>query len=699
MPLRRLFLVFCLSLWLVATSVAPMSVPNTFGQVPNGATLSVLAPDVEVASTGGAFSAARDGMTLGPGDQVRTTDRGVALLTFFDGSETQLTPDSQVMIQQASSSPGGAQIGISQILGTTVDRVQRLASSPTNFSSDTPAATAIVRGTRYALTVKCYAAPPPVPPAPLLTFPRRLSDSPDLLAAEVVYDDNGTLWETRAWQDPSTGTSFDTHEQVGATYPEIADTVYREDDGSYWLARTWQDPTTGATWDTYENVGVPAEDQMASSLPSVSAALHVGQTGELAQAGCHPLTSVVLLEGRVELQPKTGGLQVFDVTPAVAGAASDSATADSPLSQQALQAFDQATANLRDVAAARSAGQLSAQVADEFANVIVPAARGGSGGPGGGGPGGTGTALLGGLAIRSATANSGLLGIVAPPPSVSAQTIPAPESTAGPVAPPPPPPGLGAPPGAGPVVAAAPASASRSSGGSSSAPSASSSPSLPPGTIGPDGGTVSLPDGSVRVVFPAGAVTQPTAIQIQPTTAPPPPAGQQLIGTAVDLSANNASGSVRSFTPDVQITMTYTGAPPAGIYFFDTSANQWTPLASTIDITNHSVTADSSHFTVFALLSQPATATPTATPTDTEAPPATPTATATTTPTPTATATATLTSTPTATASPTATATRTPTATATVTFTPTATRTPYPTRTATPTATATRCRDYDRDCD
>ena len=141
-------------------------------------------------------------MTLGArATSVRTIGGGVALLTFFDGSETQLTPDSEVAIQQATSA-GGAQIGVSQILGTTVDRVQRLASSPTNFSTDTPAATAVVRGTRYALTVKCYAAPPPPPPSRLLTFPRQLADNPDLLSAQVVYDDGGMLWETRAWQDP-----------------------------------------------------------------------------------------------------------------------------------------------------------------------------------------------------------------------------------------------------------------------------------------------------------------------------------------------------------------------------------------------------------------------------------------------------------------------------------------------------------------
>jgi len=662
----------CMLLALSVATASPASFaldlsPRTaFAQVASGATLSVLASPVEVATGAGGFAAASDGMTVGPGDQVRTTGGGVALLTFFDGSETQLTPDSQVVIQEAAPSAGGPQIGISQVLGTTVDRVQRLASSPTDFSTDTPAATAFVRGTRYTLTVKCYAARPPAPPARLLTFPRRLSDTPYLLAAEVVYDDGGMLWETRAWQDPSTGESFDTQVRLGVTFPEVADQVYQEDDGSYWLARSWQDPATGATWDTYENIGVPVDEQTASS--------------------CHPLTSVVLLEGRLEMDPSTRGLQTFDVTPGVAGAASDAATADSPLSPQALQAFDRATSNPRDVAAARTAGQLGGQVADEFASVIVPSAP-----PGPGGAGGLGGGLLNGLAVRSATADSGLQTQVAPMSPVVTEAAPVVAGTSSPSQPPPPPPGAGQgpPPGGGPVAASAPAPLTSARGASAS----TSNPSLPPGTIGPNGGSVSLPDGSVTVTFPPGSVSQPTAVQIQPTGAPaPPPAGQQVIGTPVDLTASSGGGSVQNFSPNVRITMTFSGTPPDGIYFFNSNGNTWTRLGdSTVDTTNQTVTATSSHFTVFAMLSAPApSSTPTSTATPTGSALATATSTYTATPTPSPTPLRTATTTPvTATATPTPT----PTASATVLPTPSATAidtpTPYPAATATATRTAT----------
>src|SRR5262249_27188540 len=162
--------------------------------------------------------------------------------------------------------------------------------------------------------------------------------------------------------------------------------VYAEDDGTVWIDRTWQDPETGATWNTYENAGVAADDQRAAGLPVVHAtprflALAQAQPQPQPQAGCHPLTSVVLLEGRVELQPKAAALTGVVLTPGQAGAVSDVAVADSALTPQALQAFDQATSNPRDVAAAQSAARLGSQVADEFANVIVPSAT--PGGPGG----------------------------------------------------------------------------------------------------------------------------------------------------------------------------------------------------------------------------------------------------------------------------------------------------------------------------
>src|SRR5215470_3524696 len=125
-------------------------------QVQVGATLSLLAPAVEVATGGRPFVAARDGQTVSAGDQVRTGPTGVALLTFFDGSETQLTSDGLVLIDSAA--PGNL-ISVFQAIGTSVSRVR--APSASGFQTDTPPATALVRGTTYVVTTLPLQPPPP----------------------------------------------------------------------------------------------------------------------------------------------------------------------------------------------------------------------------------------------------------------------------------------------------------------------------------------------------------------------------------------------------------------------------------------------------------------------------------------------------------------------------------------------------------
>jgi hypothetical protein len=101
----------------ICASIQPGAETRALAQITAGATVSVLAPTVEVALGGGAFTAARDGQTLSPGDQVRTGSTGVALLTFFDGSETQLTGNTQAQLDASTR-------GYFQSVGTTVNRVR-----------------------------------------------------------------------------------------------------------------------------------------------------------------------------------------------------------------------------------------------------------------------------------------------------------------------------------------------------------------------------------------------------------------------------------------------------------------------------------------------------------------------------------------------------------------------------------------------
>jgi hypothetical protein len=123
-------------------------------ELPTGATLTVLADPVEVSPASaaeGTFLPAVPGQSLAAGDIVRTGDSGLALLTFFDGSESQLSAGSEVQIEQAEYVPA-PRIALLQTGGVTINRVIPLPPGG-NFRTDTPEATGLVRGTSYVVSV------------------------------------------------------------------------------------------------------------------------------------------------------------------------------------------------------------------------------------------------------------------------------------------------------------------------------------------------------------------------------------------------------------------------------------------------------------------------------------------------------------------------------------------------------------------
>jgi hypothetical protein len=149
-----------LARWLIALGVSCALIPagptatvrSVAAQAAVGATLKVLAPPVEVDfSSLGSFGPAGDGQTLQQGDVIRTGPGGVALLTFFDGSESQLGSDSQVLIEQAEANPA-PQISVMQTAGVTVNHVVSMPPGG-SFRTNTPAVTGLVRGTSYIVVV------------------------------------------------------------------------------------------------------------------------------------------------------------------------------------------------------------------------------------------------------------------------------------------------------------------------------------------------------------------------------------------------------------------------------------------------------------------------------------------------------------------------------------------------------------------
>ena len=108
---------------------------------------------------------------------------------------------------------------------------------------------------------------------------------------------------------------------------------------------------------------------------------------------------------------------------------------------------------------------------------------------------------------------------------------------------------------------------------------------------------------------------------------PAPPANAYVVGCAYDYGPDGAT-----FNPPIEITISYDpGLIPGGvaeedlvIAYYDASAGEWVVLPSTVDTVNHTVTAEVSGFTYFAVYAAapevtptppPVTATPTPTPT------------------------------------------------------------------------------------
>jgi hypothetical protein len=111
---------------------------------------------------------------------------------------------------------------------------------------------------------------------------------------------------------------------------------------------------------------------------------------------------------------------------------------------------------------------------------------------------------------------------------------------------------------------------------------------------------------------------------------PPAPAGAYIIGCAYDYKPNGAT-----FNPPITMTIKYDpGLLPAGfdasklvIASYNTATSKWVVYLSIVDKVKHTVTAQISHFTMFAVYAAaPAvTPTPVVTPIPTVAPTPTPT--------------------------------------------------------------------------
>ncbi|HET7768310.1 MAG TPA: hypothetical protein VFN74_06005 [Chloroflexota bacterium] len=119
------------------------------------ATLGIVASPVEAAAAAAptAFAAGREGQELAVGDVVRAPGTGHGLLTYFQGTTSEVTPGTTLVVTQLAQSPqGGFIASVRQTAGQAVHRIGQLLTGG-SFTVQTPNATAVVRGTILRTTI------------------------------------------------------------------------------------------------------------------------------------------------------------------------------------------------------------------------------------------------------------------------------------------------------------------------------------------------------------------------------------------------------------------------------------------------------------------------------------------------------------------------------------------------------------------
>jgi len=171
-------------------------------------------------------------------------------------------------------------------------------------------------------------------------------------------------------------------------------------------------------------------------------------------------------------------------------------------------------------------------------------------------------------------------------------------------------------------------------GGGGGGAAASAAPAQPNTSTGQVTATASL-GGRTSVVsagitasalVSSGTFSADTVVSITPTATTASavttatsavPSGKLVVGGQVyNYSATSGGATVSTFSKPVTVSISYTAAQIAGIdvtslkvYYWDATASQWVALASTVNTTEKTVSANTTHFTYFAVMGTPGTTT------------------------------------------------------------------------------------------
>jgi len=139
-------------LLLAMLGIDNMRSADTFAQVQQGATMTVLRGQVAVVrGDGSAMQPAQSGTTIVIGDEIRTVGKAGALITFFSGTEVELGEDTILAVEDIDKTGDRINVSLRQVLGSSLHRVQTLSGSDSLYRVEAGGAVALVRGTTFAV--------------------------------------------------------------------------------------------------------------------------------------------------------------------------------------------------------------------------------------------------------------------------------------------------------------------------------------------------------------------------------------------------------------------------------------------------------------------------------------------------------------------------------------------------------------------
>ena len=112
-------------------------------------TISSITGDVSVMKAGTkTWTKASIGITLGEADSIRTGADSIAVITFFEGSTIELDGNTEIKISELiiSTDSKTTKIRLYQEIGKTTSRVEKLVDPASRYEIETPAGSAVARG-------------------------------------------------------------------------------------------------------------------------------------------------------------------------------------------------------------------------------------------------------------------------------------------------------------------------------------------------------------------------------------------------------------------------------------------------------------------------------------------------------------------------------------------------------------------------